>query len=129
MRSELILWYPNVQESYKEIEHQEWYSSCMLYSYTENETVEDLMIDPDVKLVPTIIEKIHIPKITEFVENIWDPMSTTETLRLVGQIRRIGDEYPIRSTSKNTQVLFASILDKMKLSVENDVFIPIFPKQ
>lgn len=101
----------------------------MLYSYKENETVEDLIIDPDVKLVPTIIEKIHIPKITEFVENIWDPMSTTETLRLIGQIKRIGNDYPIRASSKNMQALFASILDKMKSSVDNDIFIPIFPKQ
>lgn len=101
----------------------------MLYSYKENETVEDLLLDPDLKLVPTIVEKIHILKISEFVENIWDPMSTTETLRLIGQIKRIGSDYPIHPTSKNIQTLFASILDKMKMSVDNDVFIPIFPKQ
>lgn len=123
------MWYPNIQESYKEIEHQEWYGACMLYSYKENETIEDLVLDPDVKLVPTIVEKIHILKIAEFVEHIWDPMSTTETLRLIGQIKRIGSDYPIDLTSKNVQTLFASILDKMKLSVENDIFIPIFPKQ
>lgn len=101
----------------------------MLYSYKENETVEDLVLDPDLKLVPTIVEKIHILKISEFVENIWDPMSTTETLRLIGQIKRIGSDYPIHPASKNIQTLFASILDKMKSSVDNDVFIPIFPKQ
>lgn len=57
-------------------------------------------------------------------------MSTSQTLRLVGTINRLIKEYPsLNDTSKQLETLFNAILDKIKAAVENDVFIPIFPKQ
>lgn len=57
-------------------------------------------------------------------------MSTSQTLRLVGTIRRLVMDYPnLNETSKQLELLFNAILDKIKSAVENDVFIPIFPKQ
>lgn len=57
-------------------------------------------------------------------------MSTSQTLRLVGTINRLVKEYPsLNDTSKQLKTLFNAILDKIKAAVENDVFIPIFPKQ
>jgi len=57
-------------------------------------------------------------------------MSTSQTLRLVGAINRFVKEYPnLNDTSKQLEILFNTILDKIKAAVENDVFIPIFPKQ
>lgn len=57
-------------------------------------------------------------------------MSTSQTLRLVGTISRLIKEYPnLNDTSKQLEKLFNTILDKIKAAVENDVFIPIFPKQ
>lgn len=57
-------------------------------------------------------------------------MSTSQTLRLVGIINRLIKEYPnLNDTSKQLETLFNAILDKIKAAVENDVFIPIFPKQ
>lgn len=64
------------------------------------------------------------------VERIWDPMSTSQTLRLVGTVNRLIREYPnLNDTSKPLETLFNAILEKIKSAVENDVFIPIFPKQ
>lgn len=66
----------------------------------------------------------------EFIEKAWDPLSSTQTLNLVTLIRRMIEFYPsLRPTSKYMKHLFSSILDRMRLSLENDVFIPIFPKQ
>lgn len=57
-------------------------------------------------------------------------MSTSQTLRLVGATNRLIKEYPnLNDTSKQLKILFNIILDKIKAAVENDVFIPIFPKQ
>lgn len=68
--------------------------------------------------------------ILELIETCWDPLSTSQTLKLVGLIRRLGCDYPsLKPTSKYMRTLFLTILDKMKLSLDNDVFIPIFPKQ
>lgn len=129
IRLKMIVWYP-LDEKYQDIDKMEWYSICMRYGWKQEETEESLGRDPDVRFVPTLIEKIVLPKLTEIIENCWDPLSTTQTLRLIGLIGRLGREYPsMRASSKCLQTLFNSILDKMKSSLENDVFIPIFPKQ
>lgn len=64
------------------------------------------------------------------VEKVWDPMSTSQTLKLVGTVNRFIDEYPnLNDKSKPLEILFNAIFEKSKAAVENDVFIPIFPKQ
>jgi len=148
VRHELILWSPLLDE-YADIENMRWYQACMLYAYQPDETVEQLKNDPDVNLVPALIEKIVLPKVTgEFlsflrygwvlqifnyfvalVTECWDPLSTTQTLRLVGFINRLGREFPLSGTNKQLNKLFESIMERMRLALENDVFIPIFPKQ
>jgi GC-rich sequence DNA-binding factor len=42
-------------------------------------------------------------------------------------MNQISNDYPsLRVTSKNLQTMFTIITDKMKLALDNDVFIPIF---
>ncbi|XP_019844328.2 PAX3- and PAX7-binding protein 1 isoform X2 [Bactrocera dorsalis] len=128
VRLEMLSWSPLLDE-YKDIEKMNWYSACMLYAGGEDETEATLRLDPDINLVPTIIEKIVLPKMTDIVNQCWDPLSTTQTLRLIGFINRLARDFPLKDSSKQLQQLFEKILEKMKLALENDVFIPIFPKQ
>ncbi|KAH8420794.1 hypothetical protein KR222_005393 [Zaprionus bogoriensis] len=128
VRHELLLWSPLLEE-YADIETMQWYQACMLYAYQSDETVEHLKQDPDVNLVPSLIEKIVLPKVNALVSECWDPLSTTQTLRLVGFINRLGREFPLKSSNKQLKKLFVSIMERMRLALENDVFIPIFPKQ
>lgn len=45
-------------------------------------------------------------------------------------MNEMANDYPsLRLTSKNLQGMFTIITDKMKLALDNDVFIPIFQKQ
>lgn len=102
----------------------------MRYGFDESDSEATLVDDPDVRLVPTLIEKIVLPKLTELIETCWDPLSSSQTLKIVELMGRLGRDYPsMRPTSKYTRTLFLTILDKMKAALENDVFIPIFPKQ
>ncbi|CAD7093535.1 unnamed protein product [Hermetia illucens] len=129
VRVEMVLWYP-LNESYQEIEKMEWYSTCMRFGYSKDESEESLSSDPDLRLVPSIIEKVVLPKLTEIIENCWDPLSSSQTLRIIGLIRRLVRDYPsLKSSSKHMQTLFTAILDKIKVSLDSDVFIPVFPKQ
>ncbi|XP_037038522.1 PAX3- and PAX7-binding protein 1 isoform X2 [Bradysia coprophila] len=129
IRLHLVTWNP-FDENCEDLERMEWYTLAMKYGWNENETEESLMDDPDVKLVPVIVEKIILPKVTELIETCWDPLSTSQTLKLVGLIGRLGRDYPsLKATSKYLRTLFAAISDKMKLALDNDVFIPVFPKQ
>ncbi|XP_067636201.1 PAX3- and PAX7-binding protein 1 isoform X2 [Eurosta solidaginis] len=128
VRLELLAWSPLLDE-YKDVEKMNWYLACMLFGWSEDETEASLKLDPDFNLVPTIIEKILLPKLTDIVNQCWDPLSTTQTLRLIGFINRLGRDFPLKETSKQLRQLFEKILEKMKLALDNDVFIPIFPKQ
>ncbi|EDV41782.2 uncharacterized protein Dana_GF17646 [Drosophila ananassae] len=128
VRHEMLLWSPMLDE-YADIENMRWYQACMLYACQPEETMEQLKNDPDVNLVPALIEKIVLPKLTVLVTESWDPLSTTQTLRLVGFINRLGREFPLSGTNKQLNKLFESIMERMRLALENDVFIPIFPKQ
>ncbi|KAG7187898.1 hypothetical protein KM043_013866 [Ampulex compressa] len=128
VRLQLITWNPIMEST--DIERTKWYNTLLLYALERNETEESLKQDPDVRLVPSTIEKIVLPRLTAIVEKIWDPMSTSQTLRLVGTLNRLIREYPnLNDASKPLETLFSVILDKIKVAVENDVFIPIFPKQ
>lgn len=59
----MLNWSP-LFDNYKDLEKYNWYTACMLYAWSENETEASLKNDPDVMLVPTLIEKIIIPKVT-----------------------------------------------------------------
>ncbi|XP_053692746.1 PAX3- and PAX7-binding protein 1 [Sabethes cyaneus] len=125
-----VLWNPVSGQDEFEFEREEWYRSCALYGRRPDETEISLAEDPDVRLIPTLIEKIVLPKLTALIEQVWDPLSTTQTLKLVRLINRLSRDYPsLRRTCKQLRTLFQAILDKLKLAVDNDVFIPVFPKQ
>ncbi|KZC04100.1 GC-rich sequence DNA-binding factor 1 [Dufourea novaeangliae] len=128
VRLQLLTWNPIMESA--DIERTKWYNTLLVYALDNKETEESLKRDPDVRLVPSTVEKIVLPRLTSVVEKIWDPMSTSQTLRLVGTVNRLIREYPnLNDTSKQLETLFNAILEKIKAAVENDVFIPIFPKQ
>ncbi|XP_070493177.1 PAX3- and PAX7-binding protein 1 isoform X1 [Chironomus tepperi] len=130
VRWEMILWTPFSTEHYEDIDKMKWYHPAAMYGRTESETEETLRNDPDVFLIPTVIEKYVLPKLNKILEGCFDPLSTTQTLKLVKLLNQLSKDYPsLRITSKNLQALFSIITEKMTIALDNDVFIPIFPKQ
>lgn len=63
IRLNLIAWNP-LDENCKDFERMEWYETIMKYGFKSNETESDLTDDPDIRLMPTLIEKILLPKVT-----------------------------------------------------------------
>lgn len=126
-----VVWNPVSGQDGFDFEREHWYRSAMLYGHVSSaETETSLAEDPDVRLVPTLIEKIILPKLAVLIEQVWDPLSTTQTLKLVRLINRLCRDYPsLRRTCKQLRTLVQAILDKLKLAIDNDVFIPVFPKQ
>lgn len=129
IRLQLITWNPIMESS--DLERSKWYNSLVTYALDpKKKTDESLKKDPDARLIPLVMEKVVVPKLTTIVENIWDPMSTSQTLRLVGIVNRFIRDYPnLNESSNQTLTLFNAILGKIKSSIENDVFIPIYSKQ
>lgn len=150
IRSQMIMWTPFEPDFYEDIDQMKWFHPLMMYGRSNEETEDFLRRDPDVFLVPTVIEKIILPKLSskfitflhsvfelflksylsELIDDCWDPQSTTQTLKLVKLMNQLSIDYPsLRVTSKNLQGMFTIITDKMKSALDNDVFIPIFQKQ
>ncbi|KAB1256846.1 GC-rich sequence DNA-binding factor 2 [Camelus dromedarius] len=84
----------------------------------------------DRKILSAVINKIVIPRLTDFVEFIWDPLSTSQTRSLITQCRTILEEHSTceNEVSKGKQDILKSIGSRMKKSIEDDVFIPLYPK-
>jgi GC-rich sequence DNA-binding factor len=62
------------------------------------------------------------------VENIWDPLSTTQTARLVNLSQKLFKDYPtILAKSKHTQTYLQAVVVRVKKSLDDDVFMPLYP--
>jgi GC-rich sequence DNA-binding factor len=130
VRWHMVIWSPFSTETYEDIDKMNWYHPLLMYGRTECETETSLKNDPDVFLLPTVIEKIVLAKLNNIIESCFDPLSTTQTLKLVKLMNQLANDYPsLRITSKNLQSMFTTITEKMKMALDNDVFIPIFQKQ
>ncbi|XP_062934279.1 intron Large complex component GCFC2 isoform X4 [Cynocephalus volans] len=84
----------------------------------------------DKKILSAVINKTIIPRLTDFVAFIWDPLSTSQTTSLIMHCRVIFEEHSTceNEVSKSKQDLLKSIVSRMKKAVEDDVFIPLYPK-
>lgn len=57
----LAFWNPLVETD--DLDKYHWYHTIMLYGAERGETEDKLLNDPDVNLIPTVVEKIIIPKL------------------------------------------------------------------
>lgn len=63
VRAQMILWSPFEADHYEDIDVMKWFHPVAAYGRSEKETEEMLRNDPDVFLIPTVIEKIILPKL------------------------------------------------------------------
>ncbi|XP_046404390.1 PAX3- and PAX7-binding protein 1 [Ischnura elegans] len=150
LRLNLLSWNPIVIQDDSSgagpcgFEGRKWFDLLLMYGLRDTETEETLRNDPDLKLVSLVVEKVILPKVTQLVDCSWDPMSTSQTLRLVRIVAKIVEEYPTvtpyippsstsntivsASSAKPLRALLVGIVDRLREAVDNDVFIPIHPK-
>lgn len=61
---------------------------------------------------------------------MWDPLSSQQTARLKNLITRLIDDYPsISADSKHTKMLIKALMDRMRKTLDEDIFLPLFTKQ
>lgn len=127
VRLQLLGWNP-VQDG-KSFEDMNWYETLMFYGFEESAGIDSLRRDNDANLVPMVVDRIVIPKMTGIVEDVWDPMSTSQTLRLVRLIKKLVEEYPtVSGSSKNTKSLLQAVVTRIRKTLDEDIFVPLYPK-
>jgi GC-rich sequence DNA-binding factor len=63
IRWKMISWNPFLSEYYEDIDKMDWYHDLAVYGRLVNESEESLRNDPDVFLIPSIIEKLILSKL------------------------------------------------------------------
>ncbi|XP_053443687.1 intron Large complex component GCFC2 isoform X1 [Nycticebus coucang] len=128
IRVQLIHWNPLKLDSIG-LKQMPWFTSIEEFI---NSSVEDSKKEysADKKILSAVINKTIIPRLTDFIEFIWDPLSTSQTTSLITHCRVILEEHSTceNEVNKNKQDLLKSIVSRMKKAIEDDVFIPLYPK-
>ncbi|KAI5102117.1 GC-rich sequence DNA-binding factor 2 [Silurus meridionalis] len=126
IRCQLIGWNPLKAEG-DDFEALPWYSAveqfCHGQGYEESENIDE-------KTLPAIIEKAILPKIRGFVELVWDPSSLHQSQCLTSLCKRIQEDYCVfdGEQSKPVKAFLEAIIQRLRTAVDNDVFIPLYPK-
>ncbi|CAL1280131.1 unnamed protein product [Larinioides sclopetarius] len=122
----LLDWNP-LEES-REFEKSSWYQQIVQYGY--DYPAEENTDDPDLNLLPGIMERIVLPKITSYVQKVWNPLSTSETTKLVNLVKNMHETYPtINGKSKQLLNLLQAVTIRINKSLADDIFIPLYPKE
>ncbi|KAM7180230.1 PAX3- and PAX7-binding protein 1 [Macrochelys suwanniensis] len=126
IRLQLFTWTP-LEGKCQDFESMLWFESLLFYGCEEQEQEKD---DADISLLPTIVERVVLPKLTVLAESIWDPFSTTQTSRMVAVTQKLVNGYPsvVNAENKNTQTLLKALLLRMRRTLDDDVFMPLYPK-
>ncbi|XP_075767003.1 PAX3- and PAX7-binding protein 1 [Pelodiscus sinensis] len=126
IRLQLLTWTP-LEGKCQDFESMLWFESLLFYGCEEQEQEKD---DADISLLPTIVERVVLPKLTVLAESIWDPFSTTQTSRMVAITQKLVNGYPsvVNAENKNTQTLLKALLLRMRRTLDDDVFMPLYPR-
>ncbi|XP_037544231.1 PAX3- and PAX7-binding protein 1, partial [Nematolebias whitei] len=126
VRLQLITWNP-LQESCPTFEYMLWFESLLFFGFEEHTTLQK---DEDIGLLPAIVEKVILSKLSVLVEQVWDPLSSSQTARLVGFIHRLIEGYPtvVQGDNQYTQELLKTIVLRTRRVLDEDVFLPLYPK-
>uniref|UniRef100_A0A663EKA3 GC-rich sequence DNA-binding factor 2 n=1 Tax=Aquila chrysaetos chrysaetos TaxID=223781 RepID=A0A663EKA3_AQUCH len=126
IRVQLINWTPLEVG----LEEMPWFRAIEEFSDAKNVSESKRDDDTDQEVLPRVIEKTILPKITAFVKSVWDPLSTSQTKNLVQLCNNIFEKQVLskRECTQAKKDLMNMVVLRMKKSVEEDVFIPLYPK-
>uniref|UniRef100_A0A8C5DGA0 GCF C-terminal domain-containing protein n=1 Tax=Gouania willdenowi TaxID=441366 RepID=A0A8C5DGA0_GOUWI len=127
VRLQLITWNP-MEDQCANFEYMLWFESLLFYGFDEHSTLKKG--DADIGLLPAIVEKVILSKLTVLAEQVWDPLSNSQTSRLVAFIIRLMKGYPtvMHGDNRYTQELLKAIVLRTRRTLDEDIFLPLYPK-
>lgn len=127
VRLQLVTWSP-LEVECANFEYMVWFESLLFYGCEDQGVLQK--VDVDINLLPAIVEKVLLSKLSVLAEQVWDPLSGSQTVRLVGFIRRLMKGYPtvLHGDNRYTQELLKMIVLRTRRTLDEDVFLPLYPK-
>eukprot|EP00092_Neocalanus_flemingeri_P000916 GFUD01000974.1.p1 GENE.GFUD01000974.1~~GFUD01000974.1.p1 ORF type:complete len:671 (-),score=245.90 GFUD01000974.1:43-2055(-) len=127
IRLQMLFWSPFTSST--GVSAQEWYSTVATYAVSLDENFSKFETDPDRNLLSTCCEKVILPKLVNIVRSSYDPVSTTQTNKLVGCLSRLVTDFPtLTPRSKQLRELLSVVVENIKECLDNDVYIPMYTK-
>ncbi|CAH7135557.1 intron Large complex component GCFC2 [Phodopus roborovskii] len=127
IRVQLLDWNPLKLDSMA-LNRMPWFTSVKEFmdGSAEDTRKED---GSDKNILSAVINKTVVPRLTDFVEFIWDPLSASQTRSLTVHCRLLFEQVASgNEVRKSKQDLLKSVVGRIKKSIEDDVFIPLYPK-
>ncbi|MEE6518586.1 hypothetical protein FKM82_029680, partial [Ascaphus truei] len=81
IRLQLLDWNP--LENVGDLGQMAWYLDIEEFCCSKDNSETNLEDNPDHKVLSAVIEKTLLPKVSGFVEHVWDPLSSVQTDNLV----------------------------------------------
>lgn len=127
VRLQLITWNP-LEGQCANFEYMLWFESLLFYGFEEHNILQ--RGDGDISLLPAIVETVILSKLTVLAEQVWDPLSSSQTASLVGFIHRLMKGYPtvLHGENRYTQELLKTVVLRTRRTLDEDVFLPLYPK-
>ena len=117
------------------LENTKWFKELLTYNRDEilkslnNPAQSNLVCEDDFLIIPHIIEKTVLVKLIDIAECFYDPLSTSQTLKFTKLMTKLINSYStINYRSTNTKMLFDALVARLKKCIDNDVYIPLYPK-
>ncbi|XP_073685556.1 PAX3- and PAX7-binding protein 1 [Garra rufa] len=128
IRLQLISWSP-LEVECPNFEYMLWFESLLFYGCGEQSALRKEE-DVDNSLLPAIVERVLLPKLAVLTDQVWDPLSNSQTSRLVSFMQRLIKAYPtvMHGDNRNTQELLRTIVMRIRRTLDDDIFLPLFPK-
>ena len=130
IRHRMILWNPLLSFT-SHFEEEDWYKDLCMFGlklFPLNGQEDNGNILDDAKILSSVIEKVLCVKLLYFIQHVWDPMSTQQTVRLCLILKDLNRNYPFMTADHHQcQKLFQAVCKRLQSSVDNDIFIPLLP--
>ncbi|XP_076799807.1 PAX3- and PAX7-binding protein 1-like [Clavelina lepadiformis] len=129
IRHTMIFWNPLLSTT-AHFEEEEWFKTLALFGVEElplDEDVESSSLD-DAKVLSSVVEKVIVAKLVEFVSEVWDPLSSQQTIRLSLLLKHLTRGYPCMVVdNKLCQSLAQVLCKRLQTTLDNEIFIPLLP--
>lgn len=131
VRLHLVPWNPI--ENPENLENSPWYEALLFYGNTSDSSPgqpNSGKDDPDLCLIPRVMERVVVPKLSAFAEKVWDPLSSRQTLNLVRVAKKLVEDYPnVGGRSRHVQSFLSKVASRIQKAIDDDVYIPLYPRE
>ncbi|XP_060924151.1 GC-rich sequence DNA-binding factor 2 [Limanda limanda] len=127
IRHQMLSWNP-LKDASGDFENLPWFPAVETFCHGHG---HEELEHTDRETLSNVIEKTVLPKMTAFVELVWDPMSRQQSACLTDVCHSLRDDYSIfeGEHSKPVKTFIEAVGRRLRSCVDEDVFIPLYPKK